>query len=456
MTSATSSIARYYANNEKRFISELVELLKFPTISADPSHDKDCRNCAKWLARNLSGIGLKSRLLETPGKPVVFAERIMDRNRPTILVYGHYDVQPVDPIDLWKTPPFAPVIKGDNIFARGAEDNKGQFFYVIKALEALIALKLVDCNIKVILEGEEEFSSHGMSVSLPKWKQLVKADSLIVTDVNTVNSGEPTIIMGLRGIVQLTVELDGPSYDLHSGSNGGVAPNPATAMARLIATLHKDDGSIAVKGFYKDVAEPTRNERKMANSVKFDKAQYKKITGVDPVGGEKRFSPAERLGFRPTIEVNGIHSGYGGPGSKTIIPSKSIAKITSRLVEGQDPDKMLGLIIDHLKSNTPVGMKLTLSDKHVAGPAIKIDAGSTLVKKAALVLKKLTGIKPVYLWEGASVPVITKLARTSGADTLFVGFGNAKHRAHAPNEYFEKKLFKLGYLFAAEMIQSGK
>ena len=274
----------------------------------------------------------------------------------------------------------------------------------------------------------------------------------MVTDTDAVSSGRPTIVMGLRGLVTLTIELVGPRHDIHSGVHGGVAPNPAAEMARLIATLHNPDGTIAVKGFYDGVRNPAKRERMLANKSKFDARTYQKNIGVPPVGGECRFTPTERAGFRPTIEINGIHSGYGGNGTKTIIPAKAIAKLSSRLVAGQDPDRCLRLIEKHLAKHAPKGLRLRISEKGSAGPAIRLNPDSQLVAKAKEALSQLDAGETVFLWEGASIPVVSALAAAAGAEPLLVGFGNDRDNAHAPNESFSLEQFRRGYLYVALML----
>ena len=282
--------AGIFSREEKRFIGEWSELLAFPSISADPAHAPDCRSCAKWLVSHLDKIGFPAKLLETSGHPVVFAERKGKPGKPVVLFYGHYDVQPVDPIDEWQTPPFEPVIRNGRVYARGAEDDKGQFFAIIKAMEILVSSDKLDCTVKIIIEGEEEYRSLGISESLEKWQEMLKADILMLCDTNMAAPDTPTIIMGLRGIISLEIALTGPRHDLHSGMHGGVAPNPAAGMAKLVASLHNPDGSIAVPGMYDSVAEPSEREKKLANASAPDEATYMTAIGVPPVAGEKRFS----------------------------------------------------------------------------------------------------------------------------------------------------------------------
>ncbi|MFO7869825.1 MAG: M20/M25/M40 family metallo-hydrolase [Kiritimatiellia bacterium] len=441
-----------FARDKNRFLTEWGEFLRYPSISTDPSRHGDCLQCAEWLSGHLTGIGLESRLLQTSGKPVVFAEHSGSPGKPTIMFYGHYDVQPVDPIEEWDTPPFEPSLRGDRLYARGAVDNKGQIFYVIKALETLLGENNLDCSVKIVVEGEEESGSEGIAGALAEWKQRLGADILAVTDVHTVQSGAPTLIMGLRGIVHLTAKLSGPRHDLHSGMHGGKAPNPAREMAVLAASLHDDNGAIAVPGYYENVLSPTPDERRAANAGGADEKAYAEETGVPPSAGEKDFTPAERTGFRPSIDVNGIHAGYGGSGVKTIIPATALVKITSRLVPGQSPGKCLKAIEEHLRGRVPDGLHLNISEKGSAGGALKLDPSSPLARKARDILNRLSKTETVLLWEGASIPIIAALADISGAAPLIAGFGRESNNPHAPNEWFSLDQFKRGYLYAASLL----
>lgn len=447
-----ADLERIFDQNMERYLDEWKQLLAFSSISTEPEHEKDCLDCANWLTDHLRKIGFESRLLETSSKPVVFAEHKGSPDKPAILFYGHYDVQPVDPLEEWTNPPFEPVLKNGRLYARGAEDNKGQMFYVLKAMETLIGHNMLCSTVKVIIEGEEESGSEGISGALHDWQDLVKADILMVTDTNTVSPGIPTIIMGLRGLVHLSVALTGPHHDLHSGVHGGKAPNPAAEMARLVASLHNPDGSISVEGFYDSVEEPTKKERALANAMPFNMSSYKAETGVPATAGEKRFSPIERVGFRPSIDINGLHSGYGGPGTKTIIPAMAAARITARLVSGQDPEFCLNAIINHLEKHTADGLRFEVTEKGVGGAALRLDPDSSLVTKAKKVLDQLGDRETAFLWEGASIPVVSELSRVSGAEPLLAGFGREEDRAHAPNESFSLNQFKRGYLYAALML----
>ncbi len=443
-----------YDENRERFIEEWKEFLRFPSISADPAYSDDCQRCADWLTSHLSDLGFQTELIETVGQPLVYAEYKGKPDRPTILYYGHYDVQPVDPLELWDSPPFEPEQRGDRLYARGAQDNKGQTIYVLKALETLLKQDALHCTVKLFLEGEEETGSYGISSAIPKLVEQgrLQGDVLMVCDTGAVAAGVSTITMGLRGIVYLQADLHGISHDLHSGSHGGIVKNPATELARLVETLHDQNGRIAVKGFYDGVSDIDPEDRKLANASPFNASDYEKQIGVPPVGGESEFTPVERKGFRPTIEVNGFHSGYGGPGSKTIIPDSAFVKLSSRLVGQQDPQKSLDRLVTHLEEHAPDGLKLTISDKGVGGPALMLSSQSPVIQQASEVLKQLSDKPTVYSWEGGSIPVVSSLAQASGAEPLLVGFGLSEDRIHAPNESFSIKQFELGFLYATMML----
>ncbi len=448
-----TQLAEVYARNESRFLSEWKEFLAFKSVSTDPSHDAESVRCAEWLAAHLQSIGLESRLLKTNSLPVVYAEHKGKPGAPVVLFYGHYDVQPVDPIELWESPPFEGTLRNGRLYARGAEDNKGQLFYVVKAIETLLAENALDCTVRIFIEGEEESGSDGIAGAMRSWPEL-KGDVLMVCDTGTPKPGTVAITMGLRGIVKLTARLKGPQKDLHSGVHGGIAPNPATQMARLVASLHDERGRIAVEGYYDEVRPIAAEDKALANIDLFTPEQYQAMVGVPPVGGEVDFTLAERRGFRPTIEINGIHSGYDGPGSKTIIPSSAMVKITSRIVGGQNPERCLKLIIEHLKRHTPAGLTLEISEEGIGGPALLLSSRSPLIQKAREVIGSITEQPVVCIWEGASIPIVSELAAIAGAEPLLVGFATEEDNIHAPNESFSLAQFRDGFLYAASMLQA--
>jgi len=444
-----TAIEQIYEKEKARFFQEWATLLKIPSISADPAHSEDCTLCAQWLLAHLHAMGLKTELLETVGKPVAYAEFNGPAGSPTVVYYGHYDVQPVDPINLWESPPFEPTIRNGRLYARGAQDNKGQTFYFLKALETLLRQDALKCSLKIFLEGEEETQSIGLTKALPYWKERVKGDVLMVCDTGCVGSDYPTITMGLRGIVHLTIKITGPAYDLHSGAFGGAVKNPALELARLLATFHDSEGKITVDGFYEGVDQSTDEDRALANRSPLDVQALTAQLETPLVGGEKGWTTQERIGFRPTIEINGIHSGYGGPGSKTIIPSVAIAKITSRLTGKQDPQKTLERIISHVRKHAPEGVRTEIEESGIGGPAVMLSASSPWIQKAHAILAQISPNSPVYSWEGGSIPVVAHLAEISGAAPVLVGFGLEEDRIHAPNESFSLEQFKKGFLYAS-------
>jgi acetylornithine deacetylase/succinyl-diaminopimelate desuccinylase-like protein len=368
-----------------------------------------------------------------------------------VVFYGHYDVQPVDPIELWESDPFEATLRNGRLYARGAEDNKGQLWYVVKALEALRGANSLDCTVRIFLEGEEECGSEGMAATMASWPEL-RGDVLMVCDTGTPVPGTVAVTMGLRGIVHLTARLHGPKKDLHSGVHGGVAPNPATGIARLVASLHDSTGRIAVAGYLDGIAPMSPEDRALAGTELITAAHYAALVGVPPVGGEAELGLAERRGFRPTIEINGIHSGYDGPGSKTIIPSTACVKISSRLVAGQDPERCLRLLGEHLRRHTPAGLTLELAEERVGGPALRLNSTSPLVRRARQVLGAMTQAPIVCVWEGASIPIVAELARLAGAEPLLVGFATEEDNIHAPNESFSLAQFRDGFVYAGSML----
>ena len=440
-----------FEREQERFIEEWKSFLRFPTVGADPTHHPDCADCAAWLREHLAGMGLQAETLETTRLPAVYAEHRTGRDAPTILFYGHYDVQPADPIEAWTTPPFEPHLRNGRLYARGAEDNKGQLFAFLKAVEHLLATGQLDLNLKIIIEGEEESGSRGLADRLDAWQERLAADILMVADTGTVADGTPTIVMGLRGMLHLAVSLRGPSHDLHSGLHGGLALNPVSELARLLATLFAADGSIAVAGFYDGIEPPTPVERELVQRTPFDPAAYAASIGMPPVAGETEFTPLERLGFRPALDINGF-SGGNAESMKTVIPATAKACLTARLAAGQDPERCLQAICDHLHAHTPEAMELTLSNAGSAGPGFRIDPESAPVQLARRVLTSMTGSDPVYHWEGASIPIIPALATASGAAPLLVGFGHEDDHIHAPDESYSIAQFKRGFLYAANLL----
>lgn len=442
-----TAIERYFSDHQERFISEWKEFLSFKSISADPSYEGECEACAEWVQTHLSKMGFKAALWRSDFLPVVFAERKGNPSKPTVLFYGHYDVQPVDPLDLWKSNPFEGTIRDGRMYARGAEDNKGQVFFFFKAIEALIASGVDLPTIKILIEGEEESGSEALHACASTWGDQLKADIMMVCDTDMLEPGRPAITMGLRGIAHCEVRVYGPKMDIHSGMYGGVVLNPLQALVKIAASLHKDDGSVAVPGFYDGASEPSAQEIEMVKAAPIDLKHMSDFLGVPLAGGEPRFEPLVRRGLRPTLEINGIGGGYQGAGGKTVIPSFGMAKLSMRLVAGQDPQKTLDKVAAYLQSVAPVGTRVEVGDLAVGGPALRLPVDAELLKVAERAIEKGFGIKPVYIWNGASIPIIPKLAQASGAEPLLVGFGLDQDNIHSPNESFSLRQFEEGYRY---------
>ncbi|HTK21217.1 MAG TPA: dipeptidase, partial [Mucilaginibacter sp.] len=348
------NIKQYVEQNKQRFLDELFDLLRFPSVSADPKYKPDVLKTADHVAQKLHDAGADNvEVCQTAGYPIVYGEKIVDPSKPTVLVYGHYDVQPADPLELWKTPPFEPTVRDGKIYARGACDDKGQFYMHVKAFELMMQNGGIPCNIKFMIEGEEEVGSSNLSIFVKANKERLKADVVLISDTSMISMEHPSLETGLRGLSYLEVEVTGPNRDLHSGVYGGAVANPATILAKMIASLHDENNHISIPGFYDDVIDLTPEERNALNAAPYDEKEYKEDLGVDELWGEKGYSTFERTGTRPTLEVNGIWGGYIGEGAKTVLPSKASAKISMRLVPNQTSDKITQLFTDHFKKIAP-------------------------------------------------------------------------------------------------------
>ena len=426
-------------------MEELFELLRFPSVSTDSRHAGDVRACAEWLHGKLSASGLAAEIHETPGQPVVVARNKHQDGRLNVLLYGHYDVQPVDPLELWETEPFEPVVKDGKIWARGATDNKGQHFAHMCGIAEMMEEKGdLPVNLTVILEGEEEIGSPNLRPFLEARKEELACDVIVVSDTGMVAPGVPTLGYGLRGITCLEFTVKGPAVDLHSGVYGGIVANPATVVARLVATLHDADGRVAVEGFYDEVADLEDWEREMWSKVPgVSDEDLLSVTGAPALFGEAGFSAAERLWARPTCEINGIGGGYQGEGSKTVIPAQAMAKISCRLVPHQDPIKTAGLVEAHLRKHCPEGVTLEIEVGH-HGTAYHADPHSVYGKAAQVALEKSFGAEPVLIREGGSIPIIQDFKEVLGADTLLLGLALPDCQIHSPNENFAVENFEAG------------
>ena len=449
-----SPAKEYFANNKDRFISEWKEFLTFLSVSADAAYMPECIRCADWVATHLTTLGFRTEMWKTDTKPLVYGLMPGNDSKSTILFYGHYDVQPPEPLELWTSPPFEPTLRDGRMYARGAQDNKGQVFFFLKAIEALKAEGADLPTIKVLIEGEEESGSVAMHKGLHEWREALAADILMVSDTGMVEHGRPTITMGLRGIIGCEIQVHGPAIDLHSGIFGGVIANPIHALTKIVSGMFNPDGSIAIPGFYDGVSPVSSEDKARANAAPLDLDEISKKLGVPLAGGEPALPPMERRGFRPTIEVNGIGGGYQGPGGKTVIPATAMAKISSRLVAGQDPEAVLEKIKKYVREAAPVGVRVDFASEKVGGKAFRLSVESDAVKRASEAIRREFSCEPVFLWEGASVPIIPELATTSGAEPLLVGFGMEADAIHSPNESFSLRQLEEGYRYTVSFLKS--
>lgn len=426
----------YQEKNKDRFLDELLELLRIPSVSARNENKKDMLTCAEAVKSRLSEAGAENvKIIPTTGHPVVYGEKIIDASRPTVLVYGHYDVQPADPLELWNSGPFEPVIKDGKIFARGACDDKGQFYMHIKALEIMTKTNTLPVNIKFLIEGEEEIGSAHLAEFLEENKALLQADVILISDTAMLSMDTPSIDVGVRGLSYVEIELTGPNRDLHSGVYGGAVANPITILAQMIASLHDENNHITIPGFYDDVVNSTDEERKAMAKAPYDDAAYKEDLGVKNLWGEKGFTTNERSGIRPTLEVNGIWGGYTGEGAKTVLPSKATAKISCRLVPNQKSAKMTKLIMDHLKKIAPDTVTVNIFEHHGGDPYMT-PVDSLEYEAAEKAIEKTFGKKPIPVRGGGSIPITALFESVLNCKTVFLGFGLDSDNLHSPNEKF--------------------
>ncbi|HEY9006897.1 MAG TPA: dipeptidase [Ohtaekwangia sp.] len=437
-------IKEYISSNKDRFLTELFDWLRIPSISADSRNKQDVRRAAEFLKEKLTAAGVDSvEICETKGHPIVYAEKIVNPSLPTILVYGHYDVQPADPINLWDSPPFEPVIKDDKIFARGACDDKGQVYMHVKAFEAMMKLNLLPCNVKFMVEGEEEVGSDNLGVFVKENKARLKADIILISDTALISLEHPSITTGLRGLSYMEVEVTGPNRDLHSGVYGGAVANPINTLCSMIASLHDDKGRVTVKGFYDKVAELTAAQREALNKAPFDLEEYKKELGIDEIKGEEGYTTLERTGVRPTLDVNGIWGGYTGEGAKTVLPSKAHAKISMRLVPNQVSAEITELFTKHFESIAPKYVKVKVTAHHGGEPAVT-QTDSAAYKAASKAFEEVFGKTPIPTRDGGSIPIVALFKKELGLDTVLMGFGLDSDAIHSPNEHYGVNNFLLG------------
>ncbi|MDX2080293.1 MAG: dipeptidase [Terrimicrobiaceae bacterium] len=424
-------------------LDELFEFLRFPSVSAQSNHRNDVWACADWVAAKLQKIGLETKIALTPGNPVVLGRTPHDPAKRTVLIYGHYDVQPPEPLELWTTPPFEPEIRDGRIFARGSTDNKGQIFAHILGVEESLKTGPLPVNVIFLIEGEEEVGSDNLENFLMAQRENLACDFIAISDTGMAADGYPTLSYALRGIAAMEVKVHGPSHDLHSGVYGGAVANPATAAARLVASLHHADGRVAIPGFYDDVRDLADWEREAAAAAPVTDADIAEQAGVEELFGEPGYNALERIGARPTAEVNGIGGGYQGEGSKTVLPAEAFFKLTFRLVPNQDPARILKLAEDHLRKNCPPGVKMTIEGGHAGAPFFA-DPNSTGGLAAQRALQEVFGKKPALLREGGSIPILGAFQRILGRDALLVALASPDCRAHSPDENFPLANFFAG------------
>ena len=429
-------IKKYVSDNKQRFLDELFELLRFPSVSADPKYKDAMLDTANFIAEKLQIAGAdKVEICQTAGYPIVYGEKLIDLTLPTVLVYGHYDVQPPDPLELWETPPFEPTIRDGKIYARGACDDKGQVYMHIKAFELMMKTDSLPCNIKFMIEGEEEIGSNNLGSFVKASKERLKADVVLISDTSMISMEHPSLETGLRGLSYVEVEVTGPNRDLHSGVYGGAVANPATILAKMIASLHDENNHITIPGFYNDVLALSEEERNALNKAPYDENEYKIDLGVDELWGEKGYSTLERTGTRPTLEVNGIWGGYIGEGAKTVLPSKANAKISMRLVPNQQSDKITKLFEEHFINIAPKGVKIKVTPHHGGEPVVT-PTTSIAYRAAEKAILESFGKEPIPTRGGGSIPIVALFEKELGIKTVLMGFGLDSDNLHSPNEKY--------------------
>lgn len=437
-----NNIKEYIKTNKQRFIDELIELLKIPSVSADSAYSQDVVNTAEAVKISLEKAGCDLvEICETPGYPIVYAEKIIDKNLPTVLVYGHYDVQPADPIELWDSPPFEPIIKTTPIhpegaiFARGACDDKGQMYMHVKAFEYMIQSNTLPCNVKFMIEGEEEVGSSSLSWFVKRNQAKLSNDVILISDTGMISNTQPSITTGLRGLSYVEVEVTGPNRDLHSGLYGGAVANPINILTKMIASLHDENNRITIPGFYAKVEELSTEERTEMAKAPFSLDQYKKALDIQDVYGEAGYVTNERNSIRPTLDVNGIWGGYTGAGAKTVIASKAFAKISMRLVPNQDWEEITELFQKHFESIAPKSVTVKVSPHH-GGQGYVTPIDSIGYKAASMAYSDTFGVKPIPVRSGGSIPIVALFEEELKSKTILMGFGLDSDAIHSPNEHF--------------------
>jgi acetylornithine deacetylase/succinyl-diaminopimelate desuccinylase-like protein len=447
-----SDLKQYLDQNRARHKEELFEFLRIPSVSAQSDHKGDVRRCAEWLRDAMTHVGLQARIMETAGHPVVLGEwREAGPNAKTVLIYGHYDVQPAEPLELWDSPAFEPNVRSGRIYARGSVDDKGQLFLHLKAIEAHLRVRgRLPVNVVVLAEGEEEVGSDHLAPFVELHAERLKCDAVVISDSAMFAPGIPSILSSLRGLAYFQIDVTGPTTDLHSGSYGGAVVNPATTLARMLATLHDDSGHVAIRGFYDRVHDYDAKQRDQMRDLPFEEERFRLETGASALGGELGYSTLERIWTRPTCETNGFLSGYTGEGAKTVLPSKAMAKVSCRLVPDQDPAEIVTLFKDHIDRHTPGGVQVQVRYLH-GGKPWRANLEGPIYDAARAALKAAWDQEPVITGEGGSIPVVGDFTRVLGAPVLLVGFGLPGENAHAPNEWMSVENFEKGAVAVAQL-----
>ncbi len=431
-----NTVDAFIDQNKDRFLNELLDLLRIPSVSADPNYKADVARCAEEVKKRLVEAGAdKVEICPTAGHPIVYGEKIIDPTKPTVLVYGHYDVQPADPLDLWHSPPFEPVVKDGMIYARGSADDKGQFYMHVKAFEAMMKTNSLPCNVKFMIEGEEEVGSSNLGIFVSANKARLKADVVLISDTSMIANDTPSINTGLRGLSYLEVEVAGPNRDLHSGVYGGAVANPINTLCAMISSLHDADGRVNIPGFYDAVVELSATERKALAEAPFNEKEWMDELGVAAVKGEKGYTTDERCTIRPTLDVNGIWGGYIGEGAKTVLPSKAFAKISMRLVPNQKSDPITKLFQDHFNKIAPPSVKVTVRPHH-GGEAAVTPIDSVAYLAASKAMEETFGKRPIPTRGGGSTPIVALFESELGLKTVLFGFGLDSDNIHSPNEKY--------------------
>lgn len=444
---------KWYKENQQKILNDYFTFLKFKTIATDSAYHAECKKCAEWLVSHLKNIGFEQvNLWPTSGQPIVFAQNTKGgKTRPTLLIYHHYDVQPVDPLNLWKSDPFQPEVRNGKVFARGAQDNKGQCFYSLTAIHAFFALsKQMNFNLKIFIEGEEESGSRGTSSALESHKEALKADHLLVIDSGIPGPNIPAIVLGIRGILTMEIRCIGANIDLHSGTFGGGAYNPCKALVRALSTLWDEKGKIAIPHFYDDVVELSKEDQALFD-FSLDPSMLQQKFGIRALDPEKGYSVGQSVSVRPTLEINGINGGYTGEGFKTVLPAQAIAKVSCRLVPNQDPQKIFSQLKNSLEKHMPKGMEIEVHlDQGTR--SFRSSPHSTIAKTAAKAYEEILGKPCKYLLMGGSIPIIYQLAHLTGAETVCIGYGLDDDNIHAPNECFGLDRFEQGFLTVGRIL----